>query len=152
MGEGTRFAFQHDARRQEDGTITLFDNRGADMGEPSRGIRLRLDEEAMTATLLQEYTLPGDPFATYQGNVQDLPNGYVFVGWGSAPFLSEHDRDGRLLFEARFPEGVESYRAFRPPGGACRTTAPLSPPKMAPKTGRHSTLAGMGLRGSTHGR
>jgi hypothetical protein len=115
MGEGARFAFQHDARRQEDGTVTLFDNRGADMGEPSRGIRLRLDEEAMTATLLREYTLPGDPFATYQGNVQDLPNGYVFVGWGSAPFLSEHDRDGRLLFEARFPEGVESYRAFRSP-------------------------------------
>jgi hypothetical protein len=115
MGKGARFAFQHDVRRQEDGTVTLFDNRGADMGEPSRGIRLRLDEEAMTATLLQEYTLPGDPFATYQGSVQDLPNGSVFVGWGSAPFLSEHDRDGRLLFEARFPEGVESYRALRSP-------------------------------------
>ncbi|MDQ3638716.1 MAG: arylsulfotransferase family protein [Actinomycetota bacterium] len=37
MGEGARFAFQHDARRQLDGTITLFDNKGADMGEPSRG-------------------------------------------------------------------------------------------------------------------
>jgi hypothetical protein len=113
MGEGARFAFQHDARRQKDGTITLFDNRGADMDEPSRGIRLGLDEEAMTAELASEYTLPEDPFATYQANVQDLPNGNVFVGWGSAPFLSEHTRDGVLLFEARFPEAVESYRAFR---------------------------------------
>ena len=113
MGEGARFAFQHDARRQKDGTITLFDNRGADMDEPSRGIRLRLDEVAMTAELASEYTVPEDPFATYQANVQDLPNGNVFVGWGSAPFISEHTRDGALLFEARFPVTVESYRAFR---------------------------------------
>jgi hypothetical protein len=26
MGPGTRFAYQHDARRQPDGTITIFDN------------------------------------------------------------------------------------------------------------------------------
>jgi hypothetical protein len=115
MGEGARFIFQHDARRWPDGTVTLFDNRGADMGEPSRGIRLGLDEGAMTAELVAEYALPERPFATYQGNAQDLPNGNVFVGWGSAPFLSEHDREGRLLFEARFPESVESYRAFRSP-------------------------------------
>ena len=115
MGEGTRFAFQHDARLRPDGTITLFDNRGEDMNEPSRGIRLELDEEAMTASLLQEYAVPQDPFATYQGNVQNLPNGNVFVGWGSAPFVSEHDPEGDLLFEARFPEEVESYRAFRSP-------------------------------------
>jgi Arylsulfotransferase (ASST) len=113
MGEGVRFAFQHDARRQKDGTITIFDNRGADMDEPSRAIRLWLDEEAMTAELASEYTLPEDPFAIFQASVQDLPNGNVFVGWGSAPFLSEHTRDGALLFEARFPKTVESYRAFR---------------------------------------
>ena len=115
MGEGTKFAFQHDARRHPDGTLTLFDNKGEEMDEPSRGIRLRLDEEAMTAELVAEYTIPDDPFATYQANVQDLPDGNVFVGWGSAPFFSEHRRGGELLFEARFPEEVESYRAFRFP-------------------------------------
>jgi len=115
MGEGTDFAFQHDARRQADGTITLFDNKGADMGEPSRGVRLRLDEEAVTAELVTEYVLPEDPFAIYQANVQQLANGNVFVGWGSAPYFSEHARDGTLLFEARFPDSVESYRAFRSP-------------------------------------
>jgi hypothetical protein len=115
MGPGARFAFQHDARRQPDGTITLFDNKGAAMNERSRGVRLKLDEQAMTAELVAEYTIPEDPFATYQANVQDLPDGNVFVGWGSAPYLSEHDREGKLLFEARFPESVESYRAFRSP-------------------------------------
>ncbi|MBA2619500.1 MAG: aryl-sulfate sulfotransferase, partial [Rubrobacter sp.] len=115
MGPGARFAYQHDARRQDDGTISVFDNRGLDMGEPSRGIVLELDEDAMTATLVREYTHPDSPFAPYQGNVQVLPNGNAFVGWGSAPYLSEYDRDGELLFDARFPDDGESYRAFRSP-------------------------------------
>jgi hypothetical protein len=69
----------------------------------------------MTANLLWEYTHPDQPFAIYQGNVQALAGGNVFVGWGSAPYLSEFDRDGKLLFDARFPPEVESYRAFRFP-------------------------------------
>ena len=115
MGEGARFAFQHDARRHPDGTITLFDNRGEKMNEPSRGVALRLDEDAMTATLAREYTHPTETFAIFQGNVQNLPNGNVFVGWGSSPYLSEFSREGELLFDARFPDEVESYRAFRFP-------------------------------------
>ena len=115
MGEGAVFAFQHDARRQPDGTITLFDNRGAAMEEQSRGIRLRLDEGAMRATLVREYLHPEQPFATYQGNVQVLPDGNVFVGWGSGPYMTEHDPDGDVLFDASFPPEVESYRAFRLP-------------------------------------
>jgi hypothetical protein len=85
------------------------------MEEQSRGVRLGIDEEAMTAKLLQEFTHPEEPFATYQGNVQVLPNGNVFVGWGSAPYLTEHDGEGNLLFDAGFPPEVESYRAFRFP-------------------------------------
>jgi Arylsulfotransferase (ASST) len=115
MDPMARFAFQHDARRHPDGTVTLFDNRGEAMDEPSRGIRLGLDEQSMTATLLREYAITARPFATFQGNVQDLPDGKVFVGWGSAPYVSEHDRKGKLLFEARFPGEVESYRVFRFP-------------------------------------
>ena len=132
MGEGARFAFQHDARLQPDGTITLFDNRGAAMEEQSRGIRLEVDEDAMTATLLQEFLHPDEPFATYQANVQTLPNGNVFVGWGSAPYLSEYGRDGELLFDARFPPEVESYRAFRFPW----TGRPQGDPDLAREPGR----------------
>ncbi|QIN85366.1 ArsR family transcriptional regulator (plasmid) [Rubrobacter tropicus] len=115
MGEGARFAFQHDARRHPDGTITLFDNRGEDMREPSRAVALTLDEGAMKATLAREYVHPDRFFAIFQGNVQALPGGNVFVGWGSAPYLSEFSREGKLLFDARFPSEAESYRAFRFP-------------------------------------
>jgi hypothetical protein len=133
MGEGATFAYQHDARRQADGTITLFDNRGAEAGELSRGVRLGLDERAMRAELVAEYTIPEAPFAIYQANVQDLPNGNVFVGWGSAPYLSEHDRDGALLFEARFPETVESYRAYRSPWVGRPTDRPAVAGEVGPE-------------------
>lgn len=115
LGEGAQFAYQHDARRQPDGAITIFDNRGLDMNEPSRGIVLELDETAMTATLLREYIHPEGVFGIYQGNMQVLDNGNVFIGWGSAPYISEFSRDGKLLFDAQFPLEVESYRAYHSP-------------------------------------
>jgi hypothetical protein len=113
MGEGTRTAYQHDARRQPDGTLTIFDNGNVNEVEQSRGIELELDEEAMRATLVREYTHPDKVLAATQGNVQVLENGNVFVGWGSEPVLSEFGHDGELLFDARVPEEGESYRAFR---------------------------------------
>jgi len=115
MGEGTATAYQHDARRQEDGTITIFDNGNVTKDKQSRGIVVRLDEEAMTATLVREYTHPDKMLAATQGNLQVLPSGNVFVGWGSEPFLSEFDHGGELLFDAAFPAEGESYRAFRFP-------------------------------------
>jgi hypothetical protein len=115
MGPGARTDYQHDARRHPDGTITIFDNGSVNKDVQSRGIVLKLDEDAMSATLLREYTHPDTVFSDTQGNVQVLPNGNVFVGWGSEPYFSEFSRDGKLLFDASFPPELESYRAFRFP-------------------------------------
>ena len=116
MGPGTPFAYQHDARRQRDSTITIFDNGAAPkVHDQSRGIALKLDMDKMTAILVREYTSPDKPLSSSQGNVQVLPNGNVFVGWGSEPFFSEFSDDGKLLFNARFSRKAQSYRAFRFP-------------------------------------
>jgi hypothetical protein len=69
----------------------------------------------MSATLAGEYTHPDKILAATQGNVQVLPNGNVFVGWGSEPSFSEFSKDGKLIFDASFPSQVESYRVFRFP-------------------------------------
>jgi hypothetical protein len=122
MGEGTRFAYQHDARRQKDGTLTIFDN-GMTLFpdgmpktiEESRGIVLDLDERKMKASLVREYTHPDGLRADAAGNAQVLPNGNMFVGWGRALYYSEFDHGGKLLFDAILPEGSRSYRAFRFP-------------------------------------
>jgi arylsulfotransferase ASST len=122
MGEDTRFAFQHDARRQLDGTITIFDNGTTvfhndvpEAIEESRAIVLELDEEQMRASLVREYRHPEKQFAHAAGNMQVLANGNVFIGWGRALVLSEFSRDGELLFDARLPQGNRSYRYFRFP-------------------------------------
>lgn len=123
MGPGTRTRHQHDARRQEDGTITIFDNHGDPQlfangvteDEQSRGIVLEIDEDAMTASLVREYTRPKLLGAAHEGNMQVLSNGNVFIGWGSEPNFSEFSRDGELLYDANFVTKQQSYRAFRFP-------------------------------------
>ena len=124
MGPGTRTALQHDARHHPDGTITIFDNGNVNIVEQSRGIAVEVDEDAMSASLLHEYTHPDKLLSDTQGSVQVLPNGNVLVGWGSAPYFSEFSRDGKLLFNATFPTESETYRAFRFPWSGQPADAP----------------------------
>ena len=135
MGEGTRFAYQHDARRLPDGTISIFDNGDTvfrkglpEVVEQSRVIILDTDERSMKATLVHEYTHPDGMYADAAGNAQVLPNGNVFVGWGRALAISEFSREGELLFDAKLPPANRTYRAFR---SEWHATDPSSRPAIA---------------------
>lgn len=112
MGEGATFAWQHDAIRRDDGTLTLFDNHAAPRLGDTRGLRLALDEKTMKAKVVTEYRAPDDRSSGSQGNLQVLDNGNVFIGWGSEPFYSEFTEDGKLLYDASFTGG-SNYRAYR---------------------------------------
>jgi Arylsulfotransferase (ASST) len=130
MGEGASFAWQHHARRLPDGTLSVFDNGATPAVEPlSRGLVLALDETAMQAELIHQYTRRGI-LSGSQGSVQELPSGNVFIGWGEVPRVSEFSRDGRLLFDALLAAKHESYRAFRMPWRG----TPASSPSIAVKT------------------
>jgi hypothetical protein len=121
---GASFAWQHDARRQPDGTLTLLDNGATPAVEPlSRGLILDVDEQAMSAALVRQYT-HRKILAGSQGNVQMLENGNVFVGWGEAPRVSEFHHSGQLLFDAVLGEKYECYRAFRLPWSGRPADAP----------------------------
>jgi hypothetical protein len=114
LGPGARFSLQHDAHLEPDGnTLTVFDNQGD--RHTSRGLVLTLDTPHRTATLVRQFTHPRPLNARTQGSVQLLPNGDAFLGWGSERYFSEFDRSGQLLFDARFPAPMQSYRAFRYP-------------------------------------
>jgi Arylsulfotransferase (ASST) len=114
MGEGARFALQHDARRQPDGTLTLFDNGKKAKGARSRVLVLALDEDRMRATLERSFVHPRKLFSETQANAQFLPNGHVLVGWGQQPYVTEFDRTGKVLLDLRFGgKGADSYRAYR---------------------------------------
>jgi hypothetical protein len=118
MGVGTHFAWQHDARRLPDGTISLFDNHAEHPGEAkeSRALVLDVNEHAHSASLVRSYVHPKPLLSTSQGNAQQLSNGDVFVGWGASPYATEFAPDGRVLFDLTFGNGkADSYRAFRSP-------------------------------------
>jgi hypothetical protein len=124
MGPGSNFAWQHHARRQADGTLTVFDNGATPAVERlSRGLILDLDERAMTASLLDQYT-HADVLAGSQGSVQLLDNGNVFVGWGEIPRVSEFNHAGEVVFDAVLGAKYQSYRAFRLPWRARPAQAP----------------------------
>jgi hypothetical protein len=131
MEPGTRIYWQHDARRHPGNLLTIFDNARATRDKQSRAIMVAVDEDAMEATLVGEYVRPHETLSDTQGNLQILPDGHVFVGWGSEPYFSEFSRDGELLFDASFPAEVESYRAFRFPW----TGEPQTRPALIAETG-----------------
>ncbi|MBA3807859.1 MAG: MFS transporter [Solirubrobacterales bacterium] len=139
LARGAGFEWQHDVKLQPGSTVSLYDDHCCqltgggtyvDPTGPSRGLVLKLDQQTHTATLAAEYTRGGSFDAAYMGDTQPLPNGNVFVGWGSEPYFSEFSRSGRLLMEGRLPGANLSYRATleqwvglpasRPAGGAGR--------------------------------
>lgn len=123
--DGKIFAWQHDAESHGHGVYTVFDNEAAGSGNTgtgvsselsySRAVTVRLDTRRHTATLVDADDQPNGDLASSQGNTQLLPNGHLFTGWGSLPELSETDRSGRVVFDATYPDGLISYRAYRLP-------------------------------------
>ncbi|HUA75548.1 MAG TPA: arylsulfotransferase family protein [Solirubrobacteraceae bacterium] len=122
---GELFAWQHDPEALGNDVYTVFDNEAAGVANTgvdptaelglSRAVRFKLDERAHTATLLQSYNQPEALTAPSQGNAQTTGDGNLLVGWGSLPYFSEYDSAGDLLFNARFPTGVNTYRAYLQP-------------------------------------
>ncbi len=153
MGAGTRFAYQHDARRLPDGTITIFDNgtlvfeNGLPKAiEESRGLVLELDEEEMSASLVRQYTHPDKRYADAAGNLQWLPNGDVFIGWGRALSISEFSEKGELLFDLKLPPENRSYRALRFPWSAHLRDQPAA---VAERTSKHEVRVYASWNGAT---
>ncbi len=119
---GEIFAWQHDPQALGNDVYTFFDNESS--GTPllpySRAITVRLNEWAHTATLVASDDQPEGLSAASQGNAQTTREGNLFVGWGALPYFSEFDAQGNLIFNAEFPAGVNTYRAYllpwNPPG------------------------------------
>ena len=110
---GVRFYFQHDAHFHGADTISLFDNGGIPRKEKvSRPLVLRIDPARRTARVAR--VLPTKVASPYEGNLQLLPGGGAFVGWGGVPRVTEYGADGSVRFQLRLPYG-DTYRAYSLP-------------------------------------
>jgi hypothetical protein len=111
---GEIFAWQHDPEAIGHDEYTFFDNESAGTPEfsVSRAETVKLDPRHRVATLIASDDQPEGLVAASQGNAQTTPDGGLFVGWGALPYFSEFDPSGRLVFNAEFPTGVNTYRAY----------------------------------------
>jgi hypothetical protein len=119
------FYGQHDVKRTGD-RLTMFDNgvlrpdaAGADR---TRVLELALDEEARTARIAFEWTLPttGEPWVAFQcGGVDLRDDGYCAASsWladdypGNEPTQLLHvSTEGEVTWQLTFEEGVSLYRS-----------------------------------------
>lgn len=138
LGHGASFAWQHDASHAADGVITLFDNGAGPVQtkSQSRGIALAVDERRRTARLAHVYHSPRLVLATAMGSVQTLPDGNVFVGWGTAPYANEFTSAGALRAGASLELPLQSYRTFLQSWQATPHDAPALAVRRARRGGR----------------
>jgi hypothetical protein len=147
MAPGTQFKLQHDAVRQADGSISIFDNGEAPAYKTSRGISLRLDMKTLTAKLRRSNRNPASALSRSQGNFQSMPHGRFFAGWGSLPNFTEFSRKGRALFNAALPDKVNSYRAYRFRWSGRPTTKPAVVVRRRSKGGYRLNVSWNGATG-----
>jgi hypothetical protein len=146
LGKGVRFDFQHSARTLPDGSLRLYDNSSAPpKRKASRAITVKLDEQAKTATLVSAFQHPRKLLSSSQGDVETLPNGNLFVGWGSQRWFTEFTPQGKIVFDGRLARGNDNYRAFRYPW----VGTPASAPKLVAEAAGGKVTATVSWNGAT---
>jgi Arylsulfotransferase (ASST) len=111
------FTWQHDPEALGNGYYSIFDDEST-IGAPdfgySRAEVLHLDPWRKTATIVASDNQPHDALASSQGNAQPIAGGLggFVVGWGNLPYFSAFDGHGNVAFDAQFPTGVNTYRAY----------------------------------------
>ena len=128
MGPGTAFSWQHDARQLSGDLFSLFDNGGPPSSHPeSQGLVLRLDQPRHTASLVRAALPPSQLWAQTQGDLELLPDGDSWLGWGDTGEISEVSPSGDVLYVAHSPDDTQIYRALRFPW----LGQPVTPPSLA---------------------
>jgi len=147
LGAGARFAWQHDVEMVSDTTpdqylISMFDNEDSPPeATQSRGLELDLNLANSTATVARQIEIPNHPVVSdSQGDVQQLANGDVFVGWGQVGIESEFNPAGELTFELTLSGSTSSFRGYR----YVWSGQPIVPPAVvahAPAAGKTAVYA-----------
>jgi hypothetical protein len=115
---GEIFAFQHHPEALGGNVYTVFDDESGGQSalySCSRAVTISLDLATGTATLIKSVNQPEGLTAAATGSAQTTKNGDLFVSWGGLSYFSEFSPSGKLLFNAKLPDAVGTYRAYRLP-------------------------------------
>lgn len=114
INDPIHFNYQHAARRIANGNITIYDNGNFHTPPSSRAVEYQLDEQNKTATLVWQYKNVPNIFGSWGGYVQRLNNGNTLISWGGTrPTVTEVTPQGSIVFEASYPVGFYTYRAYK---------------------------------------
>jgi len=114
------FGGQHDARVDEDGDISVYDN-GKDRPRRPRVVSYRLDLDQGTATYLGQLNDARVKASHCCGSARPLRGGGWLVSWGDNPLVTAFDRDRRAAFRLGLP--ASTFRAVPVPVGAATVAA-----------------------------
>ncbi len=156
IASGGTFSWQHDARFLPNNLISLFDDNSDQSnvpGTPSHGLILQLDLNTMNASVYRTYFHNPNIVVGSQGNVESLPNGNKFVGWGQSQYYSEFLDAGNtegtpatnLIYDAEMPSNNYTYRAYR----HSWVGTPFYPPSVAVTSSGGQTTVYASWNGST---
>jgi hypothetical protein len=125
-GPGTLFYWQHDARWEAGGLVSVFDNGSSPAEEKqSRGLLLDPNTKTGTVTLVKQFTNPDATLlASSQGDLLPLPDGNWLMGYGGLPNFTEYTGSGAVLFDATLGPKVQDFRTFLAPWNGEPTTQP----------------------------
>ena len=94
------FSHPHTVRKMDNGDILIFDNGNLHDSAFSSVVEYRLDEHALTATLVRRQRHVPEVFANHGGGEIILPDGNMFVHWGQEyPSFTEYHPDGSVAIE-----------------------------------------------------
>lgn len=118
LGRGTGFSYQHDFRRHANGTFSLFDNADGEgplkaTAKSSKGMIFRINPARKTTSLVKAFYHPSGLLTPSQGNTELLPDGNVFVGWGTRRFCTEYTPDGQVVLDLEYSSVLPTYRCYR---------------------------------------
>lgn len=106
------FERQHGLRVVAPGVIQLLDNGDV---APSRFVRFRIDEQAMTATLLLELIETPETYTPVGGSTDVLPGDGALVSFGRAGRVAEWSASGERTWELTGIDGLYVFRSQRIP-------------------------------------
>lgn len=114
----TGFSHQHTVIRTANGRLLMFDNGNLKPNSYSRAVMYDVNEQNRTITKVWEYRQTPDVFAPSMGSVQELPNGNILIGWGSATtryIATELDPSGLVQAEisTAATSQIKSYRVMK---------------------------------------
>jgi hypothetical protein len=122
-GQTLPFSYQHDARIQPDGTLTVYDNGNQRHPGFSRAptFTLNLKKHTVTEDNAAELRHQPDLYGDATGDAQRLPNGDVLVSWGTTGKATEYNAKKQVVAEITTSQ---TYRMLAAAWHATPTTRP----------------------------